>query len=117
MHLPLQKKIGRSSSETLSKSVVVSLEGIVDVLWLVYVSKIRIAEDVGISVVKIRLVKTLVDLQTDEGVLALHVHVTMHSDLYQLMIEYAQLVDPEQINILLFSNSKEKDSIWNSDLD
>jgi len=50
------KGIGRSSLETMSKSVVISLEGNVNVFSSICVLKNRIVEDVGTGVVEVRLV-------------------------------------------------------------
>ena len=57
--------------------------------------EIRTAEDVGSGVVEIRLINTVLDSPTGDEVLFLNEQVAMYLDLYQLMMKYAQLVDPE----------------------
>jgi len=54
-------KDNRKTSETLSESVVVSLEGNVNVFSPVCFLKIRIVEDVATGAVDVCLVRTLVD--------------------------------------------------------
>ena len=57
----LAKSIGRSSSETMSESVVVSLEGNADVFSPVCDPEIETLEDVGTCTIEVCLVTTLVD--------------------------------------------------------
>ena len=61
MCLPLRRAIGRSSSEKLSESVVVSLEDNVDVFSQVCFLKIEITEDIDTGVVKVCLLKMLIN--------------------------------------------------------
>ena len=75
---PLRREICKSSSEIVSKSVVVSLEGNADVFSLVCDPKIRIVEDVGSGVIEVRLVgfglfsmyngHVFTSVSTDDGV-------------------------------------------------
>ena len=88
VRLPLQRAIKRSSSKTLSE-LVVSLQGNIDVFSLDCVSEIEITEDFDTGAIEVRLVKTL-----GQGVLILHVQA-MYLDLYQPMMKYTRLADPE----------------------
>ena len=107
----------KSSSKTMSVSIVVSLESKEKIFTLVCNSKSRATEDVGTCAVDVCLIKTLVDSPNQWGVFSSpwtrdNIRRTVSTDDWVCATGRSWT----RINILSFSDSKGEDSLSNSDL-